>query len=89
MKLSLLSTIGIYGSVELWLSVSLATVLKRNLGFFLFSFIKEPSYTFKDYLARLNKTLPVYFQVFAMFALICGFRFYTMELTSFVLLFSF
>jgi len=40
-KSLLLSAMGIEGSVELWLSVSLATVLKINLALFLFSSINE------------------------------------------------
>lgn len=41
MKSVLLRPKGIDGSIELWFSVSLATVLKRNLGLFLFSSIND------------------------------------------------
>jgi len=41
MKSSLLRVKGIHGSTELRLLVSLATVLKRNLGLFLFSSIND------------------------------------------------
>ena len=40
-KSLLLSEIGIDSSVELWLSVRLATVLKINLALFLFSSIND------------------------------------------------
>ena len=41
MKSSLLRVKGIHGSVVLWLFDSLAKVLKRNLGLFLFSSISD------------------------------------------------